>query len=69
MLENRFLPYSARYKQLRGIVEDSIGVKELPADLPEDDQLIVAGAGAGAVGAPEAADEASEALKGEIIGP
>lgn len=53
-----------RYKQLRGIFEDSLGEGELPPDLPSDDKLIAAGAVA--AGGRESDAEAQSALKGGL---
>ncbi|CAN0004803.1 unnamed protein product, partial [Ectocarpus sp. 6 AP-2014] len=61
-LKNRAL--FDRYKQLRGIFEDSLGEGELPPDLPSDDKLIAAGAVA--VGGRESDAEAQSALKARL---
>ncbi|CAN0331814.1 unnamed protein product [Ectocarpus sp. 12 AP-2014] len=61
-LKNRAL--FDRYKQLRGILEDSLGVGELPPDLPSDDKLIAAGAVA--AGGRESDTEAQSALKARL---
>lgn len=53
-----------RYKQLRGIFEDSLGESELPPDLPSDDKLVAAGAVAS--GGRESDSEAHSALKGGV---
>lgn len=63
LLSRKYVLY--RYKQLRGIVEDAVGERELPPDLPSDDKLIAAGAAASvAAGAAAGDPEALAALKG-----
>lgn len=58
-------PFTYRYKELRGIVEDSVGAGELPPDLPSDHDLIAAGAAAVADQGPNAAEHTT--LKGKAI--
>lgn len=65
-----FFPTEKRYKQLQGLVEDSLGQEKVPPDLPPDDKLIAAGGAVGAGGARGAVDgaidaEALAALKGK----
>lgn len=52
-----------RYKQLRGVVEESVGEQRLPPDLPPDDQLIAEGAVTIGTGRSDTAEKS--AIKGE----